>query len=102
MSFWASSFNPRVAFGLRIDSHQVDVGRVNPLQSTFRSTRRIKLGHAKHCAKETVFESTVQSTASFFILASCLPPTTPFRSRTYCFGVVGLFSGTVTCTTYWA
>src|SRR5438093_8621270 len=100
MSFWASSFNPGVALGLRIDSHQVDVGRGKPLQSTFPLTRRIKLGHAKHCAKETVFESTGQSTASFFILASCLPPTTPFRSCTYCFGVGGLSSGTVTCTTY--
>src|SRR2546422_3918417 len=100
MSFWASSFNPRVAFGLRIDSHQVDVGRGNPLQSTFPFTRRIKLGHAKHCANETVFASTGQSTASLFILASCLPPTTPLRSWTYCFGVAGLFSGTVTSTTY--
>src|SRR5207249_9974822 len=99
MSFWASSFNPGVAFVQRIDSHQVDVGRGNTLQSTFPFTRRIKLGHAKHCAKDTAFESTGQSTASFFILASCLPPTTPFRSSIYWFGVVGHVSVTVTVTT---
>src|SRR5439155_18626465 len=80
MSFWASSFIPRVAFPLGIDNYEVDVGRGKPRQSTFPLPRRIKFGQAKHCARETVLERTGQSTASFFILASCLPPTTPFRS----------------------
>lgn len=43
---------------------------------------------------------TGQATASFFILAICFPPATPFKSCTYCFGVGDGFSGSKMSTTY--
>src|SRR5690349_86517 len=60
----------------------------------------MKFGHAKHWTKDTVLLRTGQATASFFILAICFPPATPFKSWTYCFGVVGGFSGVTISTTY--
>jgi hypothetical protein len=63
-------------------------------------TLRIKFGHAKHCTKDTVLFRTGQATASFFILAICFPPATPFKSCTYCFGVGCGFSGSKMSTTY--
>jgi hypothetical protein len=75
-------------------------GRGRPLQSTFPLTLRMKFGHAKHCTKDTVLLRTGHATASFFILAICFPPATPFKSWTYCFGVGGGFSGATISTTY--
>src|SRR5260370_27956516 len=75
-------------------------GRGRPLQSTFPLTLRMKFGHAKHWTKDTVLFRTGHATASFFILAICFPPATPFKSWTYCFGVGGGFSGATISTTY--
>src|SRR6266581_4451312 len=78
--------------GIRLPQ-EVGESRGRPLQPTWPLILRMKFGHAKHCTKETFFFRTGQATASFFILAICFPPATPFRSWTYCLGVGVGFSG---------
>src|SRR5260370_3262722 len=60
----------------------------------------MKFGHAKHWTKDTVLFRTGHATASFFILAICFPPATPFKSWTYYFAVAGGLSRATISTTY--
>lgn len=55
-------------------------GSGRPLQPTFPRTRLLKLGHVKHSTKDTTFNFTGQSTASFFIFANILPLTAPLMA----------------------
>src|SRR5208337_2077223 len=75
-------------------------GSGRPLQPTFPRTRRLKFGQVKHSTKDTTFNFTGQSTASFFIFASILPLTAPLMASKNSFGVGTAFGGEKMSTMY--